>query len=197
MRITYIVEQCRHDINLLSNTIYTLSLNLSRRIIDDNRRTEATNIRLILFMITLVCMIAGNHENGILKPFLFTCRLEELTNSHISITDTFLDRKMLFFIYILIFIGNNERIMTRYGKDSRHERFFHFSHLLAIILHERFIPDSPVAVKVFITTKTGIFIIVLSTIIVLKTYLVGKSKKTHRPSIRTMEKGCLIAPFAQ
>src|SRR5574344_427773 len=96
-----------------------------------------------------------------------------------------------------IFFWNFKRMMTGNRKDCRHERFTEFTHLRAEILQEWFIPDSPVAIKVGITSETLVSIIVLTTEILLETYFIGKSQETHRTTIGSMEECRVIIFFVQ
>ena len=63
-------------------------------------------------MVAHIGMVTGQYEDGIVKPRLTTCPLEELANSHVGITDAFVNRNALFWIYLLILLRKNERMMA-------------------------------------------------------------------------------------
>ena len=138
-------------------------------------------------------MVAGQHEDGILEPRLATGFLEEATDGHIGIANALMDGQALFWIDLLIFLRNDVGMMRRGCKDCGHEGLLHLRHLGSIVLQEGLVPNSPHAIKVGIATKTCVFVVVLTTIILLEASATSKGLKAHRASLGTMEEGSLIA----
>ena len=122
-------------------------------------------------MIALICMVTGEHKNRVFKPFLLAGCCKEFANRHVGVANTLLNWQMFFLVNVLILGGNDERIVARYGEKCRHKGLFHLAHFRTIVLKKGLIPYSPVAIEVFIAPKSLIIVVVLSTIIVLKTYL--------------------------
>ena len=99
-------------------------------------------------MVAHVGVVAGQDEDGVLKPRLTTGSLEKTTDGHIGIADAFL--------YWEMFLGEALFVLVRYGEgmvaggceDSCHEGLLEFRHLLGIVLQERLVPDGPGAVEV-------------------------------------------------
>ena len=101
--------------------------------------------------------------------------------------DTFLG------VDILVFLGNDIGVMAAGGENGRHERLLHLRHLRGIVLQERFVPDGPHAVEVTIATEALVFVIILTTIILLETCCARKSLESHRATLRSVEEGRFVA----
>ena len=141
-------------------------------------------------MVAHVRMVASEHEYCMLEPGLPAGSIKELANGHIRIADTFLNRKMLLGELCPILLRNGEGMMAGSREDGRHEWFLHLSHLLGIILQERFVPDSPRAVEI---GRSFCGLILCASVIVLEACFLGKCLEAHRSVLRPMEEGGLIA----
>ena len=183
----------RQDIYLLGNLVLYLPYGIAR-VKDNDRRAESPKIRLVFRMVAHIGMIAGEHEDGVLKPGLPTGCLEEFPDGHIGIADTFLNGQMFLRVLRLILFRHDEGMVARSGEDSRHEGLLQLSHLLGIVLQEGFVPDSPSAVE--IVGSLGSLILRTSEIM-LEPCLIRKSLKAHRTVLRPVEESRLIALGSQ
>ena len=86
--------------------------------------------------------------------------------------------------------------MRRYGKNGRHEGLFHLTHLRAIVLQERLVPNAPMPIEVGIAAKTRVGSIVFSPIIFLKSCFLSKGQEPHATPNGPMKKGSAI-PFVR
>ena len=120
-------------------------------------------------MIREIRMITGKHEDRIVEPWLMTGFLEELANGHVGVANTFVDDDALFWILVLVLLRDGVWVMATSCENSCHKGFFHLRHLRGVVLQERLVPDSPHTIKVFISTKTGICIVVFTSVVILKT----------------------------
>ncbi len=193
LRIVQHPHQCRQDINLLGNLVLYLRLSLLiPGLIDNNRRTEPAQVRLIIRMVGEVRMVTGQHEDRILKPRLLAHLLKKLPDGHVRIADALMDDKPLLRKLLLILLRDGIRMMTARCEHSRHKRLLHLTHLRGIVLQERLVPDGPHPVEVIITAKSFVSIIVLPTVILLETRGSGKGLKTHRSPLCPVEERRLI-----
>ena len=138
-------------------------------------------------------MVAGQHKDGVLKPWLTTDALEELADGHVGIADAFMNNDALFGIDILVFIRNNIGMVTAGREDGSHERFFHLRHLRGIELQEGFVPNGPHAVEILVTAETLVVVIVLTSVIFLETRGTREGLESHRTALSTVEEGRLVA----
>ena len=63
-------------------------------------------------MITLIGVVAGEHEDGVAEPRLPTRLAEETAQRHIGIADALLDGQMLLGELCLILLGDGEWMVT-------------------------------------------------------------------------------------
>ena len=133
--IVQTTHQRRQDVYLLRYLLLHLGVAVCHaRLIDDNRRAEASKVCLVLHMVGLVGMVAGQHEDGVLEPRLATGLLEEAAYSHVGIAYALMDDQSLFGIDVLILLGNDIGMVRRGCEDRRHEGFLHLGHLSTVVL---------------------------------------------------------------
>ncbi len=145
-------------------------------------------------MVTHIGMVAGQDKNRIFEPWLTTCRLKELTNSHIRIADTLLDGDVLFWELLFVLLWNHKGMVAGGCKDSRHERFFHLGHLFRIILQEWLVPNCPRAIEII---RTLCRLILRTSVIMLEARLLSKRLEAHRTVLCSMEEGSLVTFCSQ
>ena len=143
-------------------------------------------------MIGEVCVVAGEYEDGVVEPRFAAHFLKELADGHIRIADTFVDDDALLRILGFVFLGDDVGVMTAGGEDGCHEGFLHLRHLRGVVLQERFIPDGPHTVKVLVTAKACVCIVVLTSVVVLKTSSARECLESHRTALGSVEESRLI-----
>ena len=95
-------------------------------------------------MVAEIGMITGQHEDGILEPWLLLGLTEELADSHVGIADTLVDDNALLGIHLFIFVGNDIRRMRAHREASRHKGLLHRAELGTPVLQEGLVPNAPV-----------------------------------------------------
>ena len=88
-------------------------------------------------------------------------------------------------------------MVRRHCEDRSHKGLAHLSHLCAVVLQERLVPNAPVGVEIGIASEPLVGVIVLPAVVVLEARLIGKGQKTHAAAVGTMEEGRLIAPLRE
>ena len=186
-----------HDIYLLCNLVLHLRLSATVGFVNDDRHAETAQIGLVESVVTEIGMVACQYEDGILEPWLTTCRLEEAAQSHIGIAYALMYLNTLFWIGSFIFLRHGIRVVTGSCEYSCHEWFLHLRHLCCVILQEGLVPDSPCAVELILTSKTVIVIKILATVVILETSGTGECLEAHGTALGTVEESCLVTLVSQ
>ena len=186
-----------HDIYLLRNFVLHLWLSAAVGFINDDRHAETAQIGLVESVVTEVCVITGQDEDGILEPWLTTCRLEEASQCHIGIAYALVNLNTFFWIGSFILLWYGIRMVTGSCKDSRHKGLFHLRHLCCVILQEGLVPDSPCAVELLLSSKAVIVIKILATVVILETSGTGECLEAHGTALGTVEESCLVTLVSQ
>ena len=87
--------------------------------------------------------------------------------------------------------------MGRGGENGRHERLFHFAHLVRIELQEGFVPNGPCAVELVFAAETRVGLKLGAAIVFVETRGARKRFEPHRPILRTVEESRLVAFLIQ
>ena len=187
-------EHGGHDVDLLGDGVAHTRLDeFAAGVVDDDRSAESTDIALVFVVIALVGVVVGEHEDGVAEPRLLGSLFEELAERHVGVAHALVDGQLLFFIDVLILGGNLEGVVGRGGEHGGHERLAHLTHLGAVVLQERLVPDAPMPVEVLVAPETAVGGIVLATVILLEPRLVGKRHEAHRTAVGAVEERRLVA----
>ena len=191
-------ENGGHNVDLLGHSFAHPRLDkFAAGVVDDDRRAETADVALVFVVVALVGVVVCEHKDSVLEPRLLSGFFKEPADGHICVADALVDGQLLLFVDIAVFLGNLEGMVRRACEHSGHEGWLHLRHLCAIVLQERFVPDAPVAVEVFVTAKTAVGSIVFTTIVLLESCLVGEGHEAHRTTIGTVEECGLVALVGQ
>ena len=89
--VTEVAEDGGHDVNLLGNGVAHADTHLSRGIVEDDGRAEATEVGLVFLVVGHVGVVGGDGEDGVLEPRLFPGTLEEEAQGVVGIADDLVD----------------------------------------------------------------------------------------------------------
>ena len=187
-------EHGGHDVDLLGNGVAHARLDeFATGVVDDDGRAESTDVALVFVVVALVGVVVGEHEDGVLEPRLLGCLGEEAAEGHVGVAHALVDGQLLLLIDVLVLGGNLEGMVRRGGEHGGHERLAHLTHLGAIVLQERLVPDAPMSVEVLVAPETAVGGIVLATVILLESRLVGERHEAHRTAVGAVEERRLVA----
>ena len=198
MLITQITQDGGHDVNLLNDARQAARFHVARGVEEDDRHAETPERRLIFLMRGEAGVIGRDDEQGVLVPRLTARRRKEFAQRHVAVSHTFVQGRAAFFGELLLvafrhLVGR----MGRGGENGRHERLFHFAHLVRIELQERFVPNGPCAVELVFAAETRVGLKLGAAVVFVETRGARKSLETHRSVLRTVEESRLVVFLIQ
>ena len=160
--ITQIPQDGRHDVYLLGYGVAHTGLDVARGVIDDDGRAETADIRGELGVVAQIGVVRGDYKDGILEPRLLARRVKEAAQRIVGIAYALVYHDAFLGIFLLILVGYLIGVMARRSEEGGDKGLAELAHLGRIILHERLVPDSPVAVKVVVATVALVLVEILS-----------------------------------
>ncbi len=194
LRIVEHAHDGGQDVDLLSDLVLDLRLLVGDTwLVEDNGRAETADVRLVIWMVGEVGVVAGEHEDCVAEPRLAPGIPEELAESHICIADALMDLDALFGEAVLVLLRHLVWMVAAGREDGGHERLAHLRHLCGVVLQERLVPDGPRAVEILVAIEALVVVEVLTPVILLEACGACKRLEPHGAALGTVEEGRLIA----
>ena len=198
MLVTQMSQDGGHDVDLLDDARQAPRFHVARGVEEDNRHPETPERRLIFLMCGEAGVIGRDDEKRVLVPRLTARRRKEFAQGHVAVSHALVECRAAFFGKLL-FVAFRHLVggVGRGGENGRHERLFHFAHLLRIVLQERFVPDGPCAVELLFAAETRVGVKLCAAIVTPEARGPCKGLEAHRAVLRTVEESRLIALLVQ